>query len=67
MQWIETLGGICVFTLADVTEERTINLGKSLCSLSAVPVKPATNYCQRCKVLHLLLSFLFFFFNLAAY
>lgn len=44
-----------------MSEERTINLGKSLCSLSALPVKPATNYCQRCKVLHLLLSFFFFF------
>lgn len=55
---MEILGGICVFTLADVTDERTINLGESLCSLSALPVKLATNYCQRSKVLHLLLSFL---------
>lgn len=54
----ENTGGMCVFTLADVTEEQTINLGESLCSLSALPVKPATNYCQRSKVLHLLLSFL---------
>lgn len=54
----ENTGGMCVFTLADVTEEQTINLGESLCSPSALLVKPATNYCQRSKVLHLLLSFL---------
>lgn len=47
-----------MFTLADVTEEQTINLGESLRSLSALPVKLAANYCQRSKVLHLLLSFL---------
>lgn len=41
--WMETLGGISVFTRADVTEEQTINLGESLCSLTALLVTLATN------------------------
>lgn len=57
VQRMEILEECVCLRLQMSLRSRLLTLAK-VYALSALPVKPATNYCQRSKVLHLLLSFL---------